>query len=158
MAKIDKIQVGTTSYEINLPITATPEISSLIVTGNLTVEGTSNLSVVNIEDSINSLMTKGSLSIYCNTIYPNIIDGTGQTLTISASSLSANATYSLILSTPSISLQGQEVDLNYSQINAGGATSQIWFSGKLYLNDKEINAVSVIENSDDTVTLSITNF
>ena len=157
MAKIDKIQVGTTSYEINLPTTATPEISSLTVTGNLTVEGTSNLSVVNIEGNINSLMTKSALNIYCNNIYPNIIDGSGITLTISASSLSVKA-YSLILSTPTISLQGQEVDLNYSQINAGGATSQIWFSGKLYLNDKEMNAVSVIENSDDTVTLSITNF
>lgn len=157
MAKIDKIQVGTTSYEINLPTTATPEISSLTITGNLTVEGTANLSVVNIEGNINSLMTKSALNIYCNNIYPNIIDGSGITLTISAASLSVKA-YSLILSTPTISLQGQEVDVNYSHINAGGATSQIWFSGKLYLNDKEMNAVSIIENSDDTVTLSITNF
>ena len=47
--KIDKIKVGTVSYDINLPTTATPSITSLTVTGNLTVKGTSNLSVVNCD-------------------------------------------------------------------------------------------------------------
>ena len=46
--KIDKIHVGEADYEINLPITATPQITSLTVTGDLTVEGTANLSVVNV--------------------------------------------------------------------------------------------------------------
>ena len=35
--KIDKINVGETVYEINLPTSATPEISSLTITGNLDV-------------------------------------------------------------------------------------------------------------------------
>ena len=60
MAKIDKIQVGTTSYEINLPTTATPEISSLTITGNLNVEGTSNLSVISF---INSTATNARIYI-----------------------------------------------------------------------------------------------
>ena len=89
--KIDKINVGGTVYDINLPTTATPSIASLTISENLT-------------------------------------------------------------------LNGQEVDLTYSHINAGNATSEIWFNGKLYLNNKEMNAVSVIKNSDGTVTLSITNF
>ena len=47
MATIDKIQVQGTTYDINLPATASPTISSLTITGNLTVSGTANLSVVN---------------------------------------------------------------------------------------------------------------
>ena len=48
MAKIDKIQVGTDSYDINLPTTATPSIASLNISGNLNVDGTSNLGNVNL--------------------------------------------------------------------------------------------------------------
>ena len=44
--KIDKINVSGADYEINLPTTATPSISSLTVTGNLTCSGTANLSVI----------------------------------------------------------------------------------------------------------------
>ena len=48
MAKIDKINVGGTEYEINLPTTATPSIASLNISGNLNVDGTSNLGNVNL--------------------------------------------------------------------------------------------------------------
>lgn len=44
--KIDKINVGGANYEINLPTTATPSITSLTVGGNLTVSGTSVLASV----------------------------------------------------------------------------------------------------------------
>lgn len=47
--KIDKIDVGGAEYEINLPDTATPTISSLTVTGNLTCSGTANLSVISCD-------------------------------------------------------------------------------------------------------------
>lgn len=65
MAKIDKIQVGTTSYEINLPTTATPSITSLTVTGNLTVSGTTNLSVIKPGTSVS--IYKGELIDYSAT-------------------------------------------------------------------------------------------
>ena len=158
MAKIDKIQVGATSYDINLPDNST--LNGLTVTGTLTAPNisgttitatTANLSVVN------SFLTRAGTTAYFDTIYPNTISFGAQTLTLTGSSLNINA-YNVGLSVPTISLNGQEVDLNYSHINAGNATSEIWFNGKLYLNDKEMNAVSIIENSDDTVTLSITNF
>ena len=72
MAKIDKIQVGTTSYDINLPTTATPSITSLTVTGNLTVSGTSNLSVVSCISlscsQINSLSLDDVLEINAYTV------------------------------------------------------------------------------------------
>ena len=86
MAKIDKIQVGTDSYDINLPTTATPEISSLTVTGNLTVSGTSNLS------KINSFMDRAGTIAYFDTIAPNTISFAGQTLTLTGTSLSINVT------------------------------------------------------------------
>lgn len=47
MANIDKIRVNGTSYNINLPTTATPSIASLTVTGDLTVSGTANLADIN---------------------------------------------------------------------------------------------------------------
>lgn len=53
MPTIDKIQVQGTTYDINLPATASPTISSLTITGNLTVSDTANLSVVRC-DSIES--------------------------------------------------------------------------------------------------------
>ena len=46
-SKIDKINVNGTSYDIDLPSTATPSITSLTVTGNLTVSGTSDLADIN---------------------------------------------------------------------------------------------------------------
>lgn len=68
MAKIDKIQVGTISYDINLPTTATPTITSLTVTGNLTVSGTANLSVINPGTSDSISIYKGELIDYSSTI------------------------------------------------------------------------------------------
>ena len=111
MAKIDKINVGGTVYDINLPTTATPSISSLTITGNLTVNGTANL------DNVNSLMTRAGTTAYFDTIVPNTISFGAQTLTLTGGSLSIN--------TPTIYLNGQEVDLTYSQINAGNAASEI---------------------------------
>ena len=37
--KIDKINVGGTVYDINLPTTATPSIASLTISENLTLNG-----------------------------------------------------------------------------------------------------------------------
>lgn len=111
MAKIDKINVGGSVYDINLPTTATPSISSLTITGNLDVDGTANLA------NVNSLMTRAGTTAYFDTIAPNTISFGAQALTLTGGSLSIN--------TPTIYLNGQEVDLTYSQINAGNATSQI---------------------------------
>lgn len=47
MASINKINVNGASYDIDLPSTATPSITSLTVTGNLTVTGTSDLADIN---------------------------------------------------------------------------------------------------------------
>lgn len=46
-SKIDKVNVNGTSYDIDLPSTATPSITSLTVTENLTVSGTSDLADIN---------------------------------------------------------------------------------------------------------------
>lgn len=46
--KIDKIKVKGVYYDINLPTDATPSITSLTLSGGLTVDGTSNLAAVNI--------------------------------------------------------------------------------------------------------------
>ena len=51
--KIDKINVKGTPYEINLPTNATPSIQSLTITGDLMVNGNSNLAVVNINSGLN---------------------------------------------------------------------------------------------------------
>lgn len=45
-SKIDSLKVGTSTYDITLPIDATPSITSL-TTSTLTVKGTSNLTDVN---------------------------------------------------------------------------------------------------------------
>lgn len=49
MANIEKIRVGETDYNIRVPDGSSLSLSSLTVTGNLTVSGTANLSVVNCE-------------------------------------------------------------------------------------------------------------
>ena len=46
MANIEKIRVGETDYNIRVPDGSSLSLSSLTVTGNLTVSGTANLSVV----------------------------------------------------------------------------------------------------------------
>lgn len=66
--KIDKINVGGVPYEINLPTSATPSITSLTITGNLTVSGTSNLSVVNCD----SLSTNKNTVIRHDSLRVNI--------------------------------------------------------------------------------------
>ncbi len=65
--KIDKIQVGTVSYDINLPTSATPSITSLTVTGDLTVEGTSNLSVIRGNSNVLEI-THSSIAMMGNSI------------------------------------------------------------------------------------------
>ena len=65
MATIDKIQVQGTTYDINLPATASPTISSLTITGNLTVSGIAGLSVVSSNTSLSlqgGVVTISSLS------------------------------------------------------------------------------------------------
>ena len=51
MANIEKIRVGETDYNIRVPDGSSLSLSSLTVTGNLTVSGTANLSVINFTNS-----------------------------------------------------------------------------------------------------------
>lgn len=88
MAKIDKIQVGTTSYEINLPTTATPSIASLTVTGDLKVSGTltapnirgttitattANLSVIKPSDISEHDLSLYDVRIYTDSLSDNYV-------------------------------------------------------------------------------------
>lgn len=160
MAKIDKINVGGTVYDINLPTTATPSISSLTISGNLTVEGTSNLSVINCKSltALSYFDVQEVGFVYSGDFMRlepydgmDIIVGSEQAkLTIAA----VEGYGDFLLST---SNNGMKILVD----NGRGLTISsptVSFTGKLYLNNKEMNAVSVIKNSDNTVTLSITNF
>ena len=100
MPTIDKIQVQGTTYDINLPATAKPSISSLTVTGNLTVSGTANLSVVTFTNSaatgvVGSITAVAAGIILSNTRFIGIM---ARQLSISALTLSlqqGSNTYSL---------------------------------------------------------------
>ena len=72
--KIDKINVGGADYEINLPTTATPTISSLTITGNLTVSGTANLSVISSDSDTLSITLSGVTPVI-TTASGNLVHG-----------------------------------------------------------------------------------
>ena len=84
--KIDKIQIGTVSYEINLPTTATLSISSLTLSKDLTVLGNADLPVIS-EDDINETFETvfGKVEVDKNTTVKKLLDARK-----SAASLFAN--------------------------------------------------------------------
>ena len=84
-AKISVIKVKGTEYEINLPTTATPSITSLTVTGDLTVSGTANLT--SISSNNNSLV-----------ISTSNLKLSAPTLTITTSATSPASYYPVIMS------------------------------------------------------------
>ena len=83
--KISVINVKGVPYEINLSTTAAPKISSLTVTGNLNVEGTSNLASINCESSLlikalsNCIISTASVAVQ--------IPGYGKTVDIKSGKL-----------------------------------------------------------------------
>lgn len=126
MADIKTINVNGTSYNINLPDNST--VNGLTVTGTLTapnISGTTITATTANLTNINSLIGRSGTKAYFDILYPKIIDCSGQTLTISGGSLSVKINGGLTLSTNTISLQGQEVDITYTHINAGNAASEI---------------------------------
>lgn len=59
-SKIDSLKVGNSTYDITLPVDATPTIASL-TTSTLTVKGTSNLTDVNCSSCVVGTYNVGSV-------------------------------------------------------------------------------------------------
>ena len=75
MAKIDTINVAGTPYEIDLPSTATPSITSLTVNGDLIVKGTADLKVISeneVDEAFEAIFNK--VEVDKNTTVKKLLD------------------------------------------------------------------------------------
>lgn len=159
MAKIDKIQVGTTSYEINLPTTATPEISSLTVTGNLTVEGTSNLSVVKCEylNALSYFNVSDTLFDYeGDSVTLEAYDGMNIIVSDGRAKLTISSAGELEINAHSVKMRGlfpltlieQDIDVYYDYSSSNGSTWE-------YVGAHFINNLSTTLITTNAVVLSL---
>lgn len=104
-SKIDSLKVGSSTYDITLPVDATPTIASL-TTSTLRVNGTSNLTnVICSTISLNTLSARQVItgSLFASYITTNYIENTD---TLSTTVLSASCIYGRWMGNTSYYLQG----------------------------------------------------
>lgn len=169
-SKIDKINVNGTSYDIDLPLTATPSITGLTVTGNLTVSGTSDLADINCtgltcsgqvtSTSVNvETLTAGALTVSNASKLKSVVcTGIACTGQIAAGSVSAQTLTAGIVNVGSTLLIGDGIVGTSSSRAVRFLTDIGSPNGALYLtplSTASSNQTWVLDNRDHNLLLTV---